>query len=146
MTCTFIPWSVKTFVLLSYSLELTKRYKLRMVLICLEGTRVLEDVLPRRMIWYQWFIHFLKLFRFLYRISGFQNQNTYERNFNLIINDSSLFNCNMRISPYCIWSNAGNFVVKTWCVRFISTLNAFVRLWARARAIAILSWKDQDLC
>ena len=31
------------------------------------------------------------------RISSFQNQNTYARNFNLIINDSRLFNSNTSI-------------------------------------------------
>ena len=38
-----------------------------------------------------------KTFSFLCRINSFHYQNTYERNFNLIINDNRLFNNNMRI-------------------------------------------------
>ena len=53
-----------------------------------------------------------KTFSFLCRINSFHYQNTYERNFNLIINDNRLFNNNMRIGA-----------------------------WARARATARLSWK-----
>ena len=39
-------------------------------------------------------------FWFLCRINSFQNQNTYECNFNLIINNSYLFNSNMRTGTY----------------------------------------------
>ena len=38
-----------------------------------------------------------KTFSFLCRINSFHYQNTFERNFNLIINDKRLFNNNMRI-------------------------------------------------
>ena len=41
-----------------------------------------------------------KPFWFLCKINNFQNQNTYERNFKVIINISRLFNSNMRISTY----------------------------------------------
>ena len=41
-----------------------------------------------------------KCFQLLYRINSFQNQNTYERNFNLITNESHLCNSNMRIGTY----------------------------------------------
>ena len=46
---------------------------------------------------------------FNFYINSFQNLNTYERNFNLIINDSRLFNSNTRI---------GNYVVKAYSQKF----------------------------
>ena len=46
---------------------------------------------------------------FNFYINSFQNLNTYERNFNLIINDSRLFNSNTRI---------GNYVVKACSQKF----------------------------
>ena len=39
---------------------------------------------------------------FNFYINSFQNLNTYERNFNLIINDSRLFNSNTRIGNYVV--------------------------------------------
>ena len=60
-------------------------------------------------------------------MNSFQNQNTYERNFNLIINDSRLFNKNI----------SQKFDLHVW---FITLLNAFVSAWARA--IARFSWNS----
>ena len=56
-------------------------------------------------------------------MNSFQNQNTYESNFNLI-NDSRLFN-----------KNSQKFDLHVW---FITLLNAFVSVWARE--IARFSW------
>ena len=41
-----------------------------------------------------------KPFWFLFRISNFQNQNTYEHNFNIVISNTQLFSSNVRIDTY----------------------------------------------
>ena len=80
--------------------------------------------------------------RFMSRINSFQNQNTYERNFNLIINENCVSN-KKHENKHINWSNMDNSVVKTCSQKLIcecnlSLLNAF------ARAIARLYWKGLD--
>ena len=62
-----------------------------------------------------------KPFLFLFRISNFQNQNTYERNFNIVISNTQLFSINVRIDIF--WPNTDDCVINRVVKSLIRTCN-----------------------